>query len=82
MFIPYVVTFLSHIFLDNVRLGTGTWQITEILINYQGDFVRRGLIGEVISLLSTVVTMAISIPINYLLLQGFFVLYKQKKSKC
>lgn len=47
MFIPYVITIISHMLLDNVRLGAETWQITEILTNYQGGFVRRGLIGEV-----------------------------------
>ena len=48
MFTPYIVTILSHIFMDNVRLEAGTWQVSEILINYQGGFVRRGLIGEAI----------------------------------
>jgi len=28
--------------------GKGTWNITEFLINYQGGFVRRGLIGEIL----------------------------------
>lgn len=48
MFVPYVVTILSHVFLDNVRRAAESWQVTEILINYQGGFVRRGLVGEII----------------------------------
>ena len=28
--------------------GVGTWNITEFLINYQGGFVRRGLMGEIL----------------------------------
>ncbi|MBR5893827.1 MAG: hypothetical protein IKZ37_09370 [Bacteroidaceae bacterium] len=48
MFVPYIVTILSHIFIDKVRYATNTWYVTEVLINYQGGFVRRGLIGEII----------------------------------
>lgn len=48
MFVPYIITILSHIFIDKVRLAANTWQVSEILINYQGGFVRRGLIGEII----------------------------------
>ena len=52
MFAPFLVTIISHIFLGKARLDADTWQITEVLINYQGGFVRRGLIGEIIYQLS------------------------------
>ena len=52
MLVPYLVTLLSHTFLDNVRLSANTWQVTEILINYEGGFVRRGLIGQLIYMLN------------------------------
>lgn len=52
MLVPYLVTLLSHTFLDNVRLSAKTWQVTEILINYEGGFVRRGLIGQLIYMLN------------------------------
>lgn len=47
MYMPFIVTILSHIFVSGVRLKAETWQITELLINYQGGFIRRGLIGEI-----------------------------------
>ena len=52
MLVPYLVTLLSHTLLDNVRLSAKTWQVTEILINYEGGFVRRGLIGQLIYMLN------------------------------
>jgi hypothetical protein len=41
---------LIYIFLQSIINGYAkeSWQITEWLINYQGGFVRRGLIGEAI----------------------------------
>lgn len=44
--LPYLFTVVAHLFNENVRLKTNTWQVTELLINYQGGFVRRGIIGE------------------------------------
>jgi hypothetical protein len=47
-FLPYLITFFSHLFNENVRFANRSWQVTEVLINYEGGFVRRGLIGEII----------------------------------
>ena len=44
--LPYLFTIIAHLLNENVRLKTNTWQITELLINYQGGFVRRGIVGE------------------------------------
>lgn len=42
------ITSLFFIFLSKLFNGyeKESWQITELLINYQGGFVRRGLLGE------------------------------------
>ncbi|MCX5848851.1 MAG: hypothetical protein NTW65_05335 [Deltaproteobacteria bacterium] len=41
---------LIYIFFSQVFRGyqKDSWQITEFLINYQGGFVRRGLLGEIL----------------------------------
>ncbi|WP_029037703.1 hypothetical protein [Salinimicrobium xinjiangense] len=57
-----------------------SWQITEFLINYQGGFVRRGLLGEIILKLhsccgldpyNAIITLTL---ISFVLLIGFFVI--------
>ena len=44
-----IVTFLvsSFKFYEIIQLKNG-WQYSDWLINYQGGFTRRGLIGEII----------------------------------
>ena len=44
--------------------GHDSWQITEWLINYAGGFVRRGLPGEIVHLLSS----ASSVPANLIVI--------------
>jgi len=51
-FIFYSIYILSLFYIFYLAIRTGyakdSWQITEFLINYQGGFVRRGLIGEIL----------------------------------
>lgn len=62
-----------------------TWQITEFLINYEGGFVRRGLLGEFLLVLyrsiglDPYLTILIGCTVSYTLLILFYVLSFQKK---
>lgn len=75
--------FLIYLLIQKIRLGyeKESWQITEFLINYQGGFVRRGLLGEIILKLhsccgldpySSIITLSL---ISFVLLIGFFVIH-------
>jgi len=54
-----ITPFLILVFLDTVRLAlvglreNHAWKVGDWLINYQGGFVRRGLIGEFILSISS-----------------------------
>lgn len=45
---------------------SNSFGITEFLINYQGGFVRRGLLGEILYLLETQLNIDISIVIGFI----------------
>lgn len=48
-FVAFVAILISYFISSIVTSYTkDSWNITEFLINYQGGFVRRGLLGEVI----------------------------------
>jgi hypothetical protein len=55
-----LVVFLTAVydqFHGAFLLGHGSWQMTEWLINYAGGFVRRGMTGEIIGSLATVLDL-------------------------
>lgn len=65
--------------------GLGSYFISEFLINYQGGFVRRGLIGEILFFLRGIVpfdvewTVKILCAICFLLVCSFFVYHFIKR---
>ncbi len=74
MYMPFIVTILSHIFVSGTRLKAETWQITELLINYQGGFIRRGLIGEIMYFLKS--TLGIDVILQaYIFSIASFILF-------
>lgn len=48
----YIIFIISLFYILYLQIRNGyakeSWQISEFLINYQGGFVRRGLIGEIL----------------------------------
>lgn len=59
VYLSFIVATLENIFFA-LKLDNRSWQLTELLINYQGGFVRRGLLGEV----AFQVSERIGIPAN------------------
>ena len=48
-YLSFIIILLFAFFISVVNgYSKGSWNITEFLINYQGGFVRRGLLGEII----------------------------------
>ena len=76
-------SFLKDMFKEH---GLGSYVISEFLINYQGGFVRRGLLGEILFLFRSVFpfdiewSIKIFCAICYLFICTFFI-YNFKKQK-
>ena len=67
-----LVTFLSLYFLAGVNVLTTYNAMSEWVINYQGGFVRRGLIGEIIFQISNF--FGLNLRFCFLILQSFLYL--------
>ena len=68
------IFFIGIFFLSKKFLYPTDWATSEWLINYQGGFVRRGLVGEFLFQISNL----IAIPLRYLVfvLGDYFTLLK------
>ena len=67
-----LITFLSIYYLSGVNLVSTYNAMTEWVINYQGGFVRRGLIGEIIFQISNF--FELNLRFTFLILQSFLYL--------
>ena len=67
-----LVIFLSLYYLGGVNVGTTYNAMSEWVINYQGGFVRRGLIGEIIFQISNF--FGLNLRFCFLILQSFLYL--------
>lgn len=80
-----IITFLSQALTLNTFNG---WGVTEFLINYQGGFVRRGLLGELLYWFTSITSIKVAVPIFSLcfsaLIFVFIFLFKNfaKKGYC
>jgi len=87
-FLAYVLI-LVIIFIRQINSGYAkeSWNISELLINYQGGFVRRGLLGEFFYSLhqwfgiSPYIAIIVFCATAYLALIAFFVLLFSKKKQ-
>lgn len=71
----FIFSFILFVLLiQSIRAGYSkeSWQITEFLINYQGGFVRRGLLGELIYIMYNLFGLN---PYNSILTISFFSLF-------
>lgn len=81
IFYSLFVLTIIYVFIFSIVKGYDkeSWNITEFLINYQGGFVRRGLLGEIllkvynVSGLSPYVPILLSCIAAYFLLLFFFI---------
>lgn len=62
----YLVYLAAHMVLNVLNSPMTEWSLSELLVNYQGGFVRRGLIGEILFQSDNPIALAHS-------LQRFFV---------
>ena len=46
VYLSFIVATLENVYFS-LKFDNRSWQLTELLINYQGGFVRRGLLGEI-----------------------------------
>lgn len=86
LFVLFVIAlfyrFLNQLFAN---YEYGTYEMSEFLINYQGGFVRRGLLGEILFFfaknfnIDVQTTIKIICVITYFLVCGFFVRHFIKK---
>ena len=79
-----IISFLSLYFLAGVNIVSTYNAMTEWVINYQGGFVRRGLIGELIFQISNIFNL--NLRFSFLLLQStlyiifYFLLFELLKN--
>lgn len=71
----FIFVLICH-FLNTIINGYAkeSWQITEFLINYQGGFVRRGLLGELIFQLYNYIGVSPYITILFISVSAYAVL--------
>ena len=73
-----IALFSVYRYVIDASLGTDSWRTGDWLINYQGGFVRRGFIGEIIYRISpnrlTTIWLAIAFQCFIYLLLVYFLL--------
>ena len=53
LYFLFLISLLSRLIADAIEIsGDKAWGISEFLINYQGGFIRRGLLGEILFFLT------------------------------
>ena len=67
----FVLTLLSIYYLAAVNVVPTYNAMTEWVINYQGGFVRRGLIGELVFQISNLFNL--NLRFTFLIFQYFFI---------
>ena len=72
LFYILLIGFLSIFYLISVNTGATYNAMSEWVINYQGGFVRRGLIGELIYQIS--IFLDLNLRFCFLVLQSFLYL--------
>ena len=69
IFILYLVIifFLYNFFINEYCLNfyTTNYAISDLLIHYNGEFVRRGLVGSILLFLSDILSIDLKIIIKY-----------------
>jgi hypothetical protein len=76
IFYSLFILTLIYVFLFSIIKGyeKESWNITEFLINYQGGFVRRGLLGEILLNIYNFSGLSPYVPILLLCLAAYFLL--------
>lgn len=58
LFILFSLSIIGRVITNFLKIRTCySWQISEFLINYQGGFVRRGLLGEILLFFTKIFSM-------------------------
>ncbi|MDQ7947310.1 MAG: hypothetical protein REI78_12950 [Pedobacter sp.] len=71
-FLLFLLALLFRFFKQlSSTYGFQTWQISEFLINYQGGFVRRGLLGEMLFLFASKTHLDLEWMVKFICLISF-----------
>ena len=60
---PFIFVFMAHLFNKDSRVIPESWQMTEMLINFQSGFIRRGLTGEIFYQLAPYINVQLAVYI-------------------